>query len=176
MKRVYFIRHAKAEGFIEGVSDFERAVKKRGLKDIETIGSYLALQKIKPDVILSSCAMRAEQTALNLAKKLDFDGKKYFLEELYYAPHEELVSILMAQEESCESIFVIGHNPQLNELVNALSSQYINKIPTMGVVALSFDMDSWSDINSVQGEVEFFIYPKQFQYYMPKQIRTTLNI
>ncbi len=174
MKKIYLIRHAKAEGFLEGVSDFERTLKKRGLKDIEMIASYMALQGISPDVILSSCAMRAEQTALQLAKRLDFDGKKYFLEELYYAPNKEILGIIMAQEKSCDSIFIIGHNPQLNELVNTLSSEHISKIPTTGVVALSFDLDSWSEIEAVKGKLDFFIYPKQFEYYMPKQIRTTL--
>ncbi len=174
MKKIYLIRHAKAEGFLEGISDFERTLKKRGVKDIEMIASYMALQGISPDVILSSCAMRAEQTALQFAEKLDFDGEKYFLEELYYAPNKEILSIIMAQEKSCDSIFVIGHNPQLNELVNFLSSEYISKIPTTGVVALSFDINSWSEIEGVKGELDFFIYPKQFEYYMPKQIRTTL--
>jgi len=176
MKKIYFIRHAKAESFLEGVSDFERTLKKRGLKDIATIASYMALQGISPDIILSSCVMRAEQTALALAEKLDFEGKKYFLEELYYAPIQEVLGIIMAQGQSCDSIFVIGHNPQLNELVNTLSSEHINKIPTAGVVALSFAIDSWSEVEDVKGELDFFIYPKQFRYYMPKQIRTTLSM
>jgi len=176
MKKIYFIRHAKAEDFSEGVSDFERTLKKRGLKDIKTIGSYMALHNISPDVILSSCAMRAEQTTLELAKKVDFDGKKYFLKELYYAPYEEILNIIMIQENSDDSMFVIGHNPQLNELLNSLSSQHIKKIPTMGVIALSFDIESWSEIEDVKGELDFFIYPKQFRYYMPQQIRTKLTL
>ena len=176
MKKLYLIRHAKAEDFLEGVSDFERTLKKRGLKDIEMIGSYMALQGISPDVILSSCAIRAEQTALGLAEKLDFDGEKYFLEELYYASNKDLLNIIMAQEESCESMFVVGHNPQLNELVNTLSCEHINKIPTTGVVALSFDIEHWSELENVKGKLDFFIYPKQFRYYMPKQIRTTLTL
>ena len=174
MKKIYLIRHAKAEGFLEGVSDFERVLKKRGVKDIEMIGSYMALQGISPDVILCSCAMRAEQTALQLAKKLGFEGKTYFLQELYYASNEDALGIIMAQDKSLDSIFIIGHNPQLNELVNTLSSEYINKIPAMGVAALTFNINTWSEIETVKGELDFVIYPKQFEYYMPKQIRTTL--
>ncbi len=174
MKKIYLIRHAKAEGFLEGISDFERCLKKRGEKDLNTIGSYLALQGISPDIILSSCAMRSEQTAVQLAQKLGFEGKTYFLEELYYTSYNEVLGIIMAQDRSCNSLFIIGHTPQLNELVNTLSSQYITKIPTMGVVALSFDIESWSAIKNIKGNLDFFIYPKQFKYYMPKQIRTTL--
>ena len=175
MKKIYFIRHAKAENFAGGVSDFERTLKERGVKDIETIGSYLALHNVSPDAILSSCATRAEQTALLLAEKLNFDGKIEFLNELYFSSNEQAIEIIMAQNEDCESIFFIGHNPQVNELVNMLSSEYISKVPTAGVVALDFEIDSWSQIEDSKGKIEFFIYPKQFRYYMPKQIRTTLE-
>jgi len=176
MKEIYLIRHAKAEDFSEGLSDFERSLKKKGLKDIQTIGSYLALQGISPDVILSSCAMRAQESALKLAERLSFKGVQYFLEELYYAPYEDVLNIIMAQEKSCEKLFIIGHNPQLNELINALSKEFISKVPTMGVVALRFDIDEWSELEKTKGSLEFFIYPKQFKYYMPRQIRTTLSL
>jgi len=176
MKEIYLIRHAKAEDFSEGLSDFERSLKKRGLKDIQTIGSYLALQGISPDVILSSCAMRAQETAVGLAQKLSFGGITYFLEELYYAPYEDVLNIIMAQEKSCEKLFIVGHTPQLNELINILSKEFVSKIPTMSVVALSFDIDEWSELEKTKGDLEFFIYPKQFKYYMPRQIRTTLAL
>jgi len=41
-------------------------------------------------------------------------------------------------------------------------------------LALNLDIDSWADITEACGKIEFFIQPKQFKYYMPKQIRTTL--
>jgi phosphohistidine phosphatase len=176
MKKIYFIRHAKAENFSEGLSDYERGVKKRGFKDIETIGSYMALQDITPDIILSSCALSAQESTINLAQKLAFNGVKHFLEELYYAPCEDIINILMAQDDSMNVMFVIGHNPQLNELVNRFSQEYISKIPTMGVVALEFDINSWAALQEEKGSLNFFIYPKQFKYYIPRQIRVTLAL
>jgi phosphohistidine phosphatase len=174
MKEIYLIRHAKSEDFLEGMRDYERDITQKGLKDIETIGSYLALRGISPDVIFSSCAMRAQESTLELAKRLSFSGKKYFLEELYYAPYENIVNILLELDASVNTIFIIGHNPQLNYLANRLSSEHIFKIPTMGVISLKFAIDSWSELEEAKGDLEFFIYPKQFRYYMPKQIRAHL--
>jgi len=174
MKKIYFIRHAKAEGFSEGISDFEREVSKRGYKDIQTIGSYLALQNISFDILLSSCALRAQQTAIELAERLSFSGMKYFLDELYFASNEEALQIIGAQDESAQSMCVVGHNPHLNELVNRLSQETLKKMPSMSVVALEFDVDQWSEIAEEKGRIAFFIYPKQFQYYMPQQIRSKL--
>jgi phosphohistidine phosphatase len=176
MKKIYFIRHAKAENFSQGVSDYERSVKKKGFKDIDTIGSYLALQGIYPDVIFSSCALCAQESTLYLAERLSFTGPKYFLEELYYAPCEDIINIIMSEDDSVDVMFIIGHNPQLNELVNSFSQEHISKIPTMGVIALEFDIDSWSELEENRGNLNFFIYPKQFKYYIPNQIRTKLVI
>jgi phosphohistidine phosphatase len=60
-------------------------------------------------------------------------------------------------------------------MANMLIDEHISKIPTMGVAAIEFDVSKWSDIFHSQGRLDFFIYPKQFQYYVPNQIRAVLN-
>ena len=174
MKKIYLIRDAKAEGFSEDVSDFERALRKKGSKELKTIGSYLRLRGISPDIILSSCALRAQQTATTLSEALSFDKECLFLEELYYPPYDDVISIIMAQESECESMFLIAHAPYITELANKLSSETVAKIPSAGVLALDFAIDDWSELVLGSGSIDFFIYPKQFKYYMPKQIRTYL--
>lgn len=81
----------------------------------------------------------------------------------------------MMQENQFDSILLVGHNPQVTEVANMLTAEHISKIPTVGVVAINFDIEEWSELETVQGEIDFFIYPKQFKYYMPKQIRATLG-
>ncbi len=82
----------------------------------------------------------------------------------------------MMQEKYFERILVVGHNPQLTEVVNMLTDEHISKIPTVGVVAINFNIEEWSELEEACGEIDFFIYPKQFKYYMPKQIRATLDL
>lgn len=175
LKTIYFVRDAKKNSFSKELLNYERTVSKKGLKDIKTIGSYLQLRDISCDLILSSFAMGAQETAINLASKIGFFGQSYFLQELYYAPYEDALKIIMAQEDVHKSIMVIGHTPQLNELVNHLAIEHIKKIPEMGIVALKFDLESWSELKKAQAEIEFFIYPKQFKYYMSRQIRAVLK-
>ena len=169
MKTIYFIRHAKAGWNQPDSRDFERSLSKRGKKDLKTIGSYLKLKNINPELILSSCALRAQETADALAKSVDFVGAKYYLEELYLSSLEEMQDIVMVQDSSINSMFMIGHNPQLHELVNELVDEHINKFPTLGIVSISFDISDWSEIVNVKGKINFFIFPKQFKYYMPRQ-------
>jgi len=89
---------------------------------------------------------------------------------------ETILEILSMQEEEHESIFLIAHNPELSEVANFLSPDHFGKIPALGVVSLQFDIERWSELETgMESKTDFFIYPKQFRYYMPRQIRATLG-
>ena len=176
MKTLYLIKHAKSDWSVPGESDMERGLTKKGLKDINTMGSYLSLRGVVPDTILSSCALRAQETSNILADKIEFSGPKYYLQELYLSSAELIKEIVMAQDDQFSKMFIVGHNPQLSELVFMLSSEHVSKMPSLGIVAMEFDIQEWNELDEKQGKVEFFINPKQFKYYMPKQIRTVLEI
>lgn len=81
----------------------------------------------------------------------------------------------MLQEDDADCIFVIGHNPQLTGFANMLTEEHVSKIPSMGVVAIHFNIESWQELEEKKGEIDFFIFPKQFKYYMPNQIRAVLD-
>ncbi len=176
MKTLYLIRHAKSDWSDGSLSDFERGLKKRGHKDLETISSYMSLQRLKPDLILSSLALRAQTTADILAKKIEYEGRIHYMAELYNTRPEKIINILTLQDDGYSSIFLVGHNPELTEFANFLVKENFAKMPTLGVLAIGLEINSWSEISEKCGKVEFFIQPKQFRYYMPKQIRTTLPI
>ncbi|MGB5964952.1 MAG: histidine phosphatase family protein [Sulfurimonadaceae bacterium] len=176
MKTLYLIRHAKSDWQDPGASDFERGLTKKGQRDINTMGSYLKLRGILPDLVLASCSLRTQETADGLADRLAFEGPRHYLQELYLSQPETLKETLMLEENHFDSILVVSHNPQVTELANMLTEEHISKIPALGIVAINFDIDEWSELEEAQGEIDFFIYPKQFQYYMPKQIRAVLDL
>jgi phosphohistidine phosphatase len=61
-------------------------------------------------------------------------------------------------------------------VANLLSPDHFGKIPALGVAALELPIGSWSELEpSGESRTDFFIYPKQFRYYMPRQIRATLG-
>jgi len=175
MKTLYLIRHAKSSWSVPDLSDIERDLSKRGFKDINTIGSYLSLKNISPDIILSSCALRAAQTSDLLAKKMLSSSPIHYLSEFYLTSSESMREIIMVQDESVQSMFIVGHNPQLTELANILTDEHIAKLPTLGVVAIEFDIQEWSELEDAKGKIDFFIYPKQFQYYMPRSMREMMT-
>ncbi len=177
IKTLYLIRHAKSDWKSPVLGDIMRTLSKKGLRDLETIGSYMALRKIMPDTILSSCALRAQLTADGLAEKIGYQEDISYMDELYLTKSTIVLNVLAAQEESLDSIFLVGHNPALSELVNQFTKEHFSKFPTLGIMALKLDIDTWKDISEVSNaKIEFFIFPKQFKYYMPKSIEATLNL
>ena len=175
IKTLYLIRNARSDWNDIGASDFERGITKKGKKDIQTMGSYLMLKNVMPNIILSSCALRAQQTADVISESLQYKGKIEYLQELYYTPTSTLLDILYMQDISVELLFVVGHNPQLTDMANMLIDEHISKIPSSGIVAIDFDIQEWSELRYTKGKIDFFITPKQFKYYIPKQIRAVLD-
>jgi len=176
IKKLYLIRHAKSSWEHGDLKDYERGLSKRGLKDLEMIGSYLSLKKIRPDLILSSAALRAQLTADILGEKIGYEGEYRYLEELYLTRPEMVLNVLSLQEPEVESLFLVGHNPALSELANILQPENFTKFPTLGVLALDLAIESWEEIlEGCHGRIDYFIFPKQFRYYLPGQIRATLS-
>jgi len=140
------------------------------------MGSYLALKKVKPDLILSSAALRTQLTADSLAQKIKYTDRIQYMDELYLTRPEMIINVLSLQEDQHKNIFLIGHNPALTELANIFQNENITKLPTLGILAITLDIDSWEEIKeNCYGKIDFFIFPKQFKYYMPEQIRATLG-
>ncbi len=140
------------------------------------MGSYLKLRGIMPDLVIASCSLRTQETADGLADKMEFEGQRDYLQELYLTSPETLKETLMLQENQFDSILVVSHNPQVTDLANMLTDEHVSKIPSLGIVSIAFDIDEWQDLEEVKGEIDFFIFPKQFKYYMPNQIRAVLDL
>jgi len=145
------------------------------MKDLEAMSSYISLRDITPDLILSSLALRAQLTADKIAQKVGYAGKIHYMSELYMVRPEKLINILSLQENHHNSIFLVGHNPELTELAKSLIRENLSKLPTLGIIGINLNIESWSEIKDSVGEVDIFIYPKQFRYYMPREIKRTLR-
>ena len=169
IKTLYIIRHAKSDWSDAKASDFERGLNKRGKKDLNIISSFVSIKDIRPDLILSSPALRAQITADRLAKSVEYSGRIHYMEELYAVRPKTLINILSLQDNQYSSIFLIGHNPELTELANLMLKENFAKLPTLGVLAIELDIESWEDIgDGVEGKIDLFIFPKQFKYYLPR--------
>jgi phosphohistidine phosphatase len=160
MKTLYLIRHAKSDWSEENKADLDRDLSKRGSKDLKAMGSYLFKKKIKPDLILSSPALRAKLTAKKISKKIKYDKDIKYIDKLYMPDPETILDILSDQKDKNKKIFLVNHNPALTDLANMLTDENIDNIPTLGIVGIKFDIKKWKDIKETKGKMDLFIYPK----------------
>lgn len=165
MKTLYIVRHAKSSWDDPDLSDFDRPLSARGKRDAPRMGKRLKEKDLTPDCVISSPARRAHSTAKRICKVLDFDRDKIKTDRgLYHASEETMLSIVQDIKNKYNTVFIVGHNPGLTDFVNLLMHEdtgyFIANVPTCGIAALSFDVDSWKDVDWKKGKVLFFDYPK----------------
>jgi phosphohistidine phosphatase len=128
------------------------------------MGRELAGLGAKPDVIVSSPAVRAITTARLAAEELSFPADKIVEEPLIYeAGLSDLLSVVSRVGGSFKEALLCGHNPGLTYLAEELSGQPVGSIPTCGVFSMDFNAASWDGITPGSGRVRFFIFPKAFE-------------
>jgi phosphohistidine phosphatase len=163
MKNVYFVRHAKSSWEDSSLSDIERPLNPRGLRDAPFMAKMLKNKNVQADLIISSPAERALTTAKYFAKEMGVAPDKIDVNNIVYGAYpEDVIQLIKKADDSVETIMVFGHNPTFTSLVNRFTEDYIANVPTCGIVKVEADIDSWStfgEANVVQTE---FYYPKQY--------------
>jgi len=159
MKILYLIRHAKARKDIPNIADIDRPLAKEGEEQISLIGKRLKKYKVIPDVIYSSPATRALDTAKRIARIIDFPIKKIeVVESIYESSVPRLINIIKKIDDSVEAAMLFGHNPEFFDLADHLAPGSIEGFPTCGVLALKLDI-SWGKTSAKCGKIVFFECP-----------------
>jgi len=162
MKTLYLVRHAKSSWNFPELADIDRPLNSRGAKNAPQMGKRLHQKGIQPDLLLSSPANRAISTAYDMAKEIGYPSEMVqSSKDIYHAGESELLRIVQKQDDQHSTIMLFGHNPGFTWFANSLTGEYIDNIPTAGIVAINFDCDSWGEIEFYQGKMEFFDYPKK---------------
>ncbi|MCL2075945.1 MAG: histidine phosphatase family protein [Betaproteobacteria bacterium] len=159
--KLFVCRHAKSSWQDADLGDFERPLNKRGERDAPEMGRRLAKQGMTPDLIMSSPAVRAINTAIHYANQLGMQPEEIRRnQEQYAASVSELVNLIRTVDSGVKTLMLVGHNPESTDLANALGGLNIDNIPTSGIVALAFSQ-AWADLTVGSGDLLFFDYPKK---------------
>ncbi len=161
MRTLTLVRHAKSSWNHPGLADFQRPLNKRGERDAPRMGSRLATRNIKPQMILSSPAVRALTTAKVIASAVGYEATGIITDErIFHAYSDQLLEVIRGFDASLHHLMLVGHNPGLTNLVEQLAHAGISNIPTCGIVMLGFSVDHWRDVSDCAGEMLLFDYPK----------------
>jgi phosphohistidine phosphatase len=163
LKTLILIRHAKSSWDNPGMSDIERPLNNRGLRDAPFMANLLKEKGTKPDLIFTSPANRAYETSKFFAKALSYPIELIQKKELIYSSGpKDILKIINQADDSYNCIMLFGHNPDLSTLSNYLSNNNFESLPTCGVICIDFHIDSWAMMDEESGKVRFFEYPKKY--------------
>jgi phosphohistidine phosphatase len=153
-RELLILRHAKSDWGAGASSDFGRPLAKRGKKDAPRVGEWLYREGLIPDLVVSSPAQRASQTAVKVCKSMEYKKKNIRWErQLYEGDVARLLRVLASCPPCARTVLLVGHNPVLEELVLFLAGDEVQipadgkLLPTATVAQIEMP-DDWSALDS----------------------------
>src|ERR1051325_6482710 len=146
MKALLLLRHAKSSWKHPELADHNRPLNKRGKRDAARIGRLLEKEDLVPDAILSSSAVRAQETAEAVAKCCGYAGRITVIKSLYMSGTEEYLEVLRGLSNDLGVGMVIGHNPGVQEYLEILTQQS-EAMPTAALALVNLPIKSWSALD-----------------------------
>jgi phosphohistidine phosphatase len=151
---LHIIRHAKASTHDYFPGDFYRTLDKEGYAEAAAMAEWFAGENKRPDVLITSPAIRAYTTCLIFAEKISYPFNQVALNNsLYEAPYQKLLRVVQEQHDNCRTIAVFGHNPGLTDLANYLCGPIVHNLATAGVVTIELDAVSWHKATESTGRM-----------------------
>jgi len=128
------------------------------------IARYLKDNYVKPDLMISSPAVRAKETALIIADLLGYPAERIVLEpSIYMAGIDQIMNLIYGVGPEVKELMIFGHNPGFTHLVNELADRGLDWLPTSGVARVDFDAEDWYEIPSAPRKTRFIVYPKMLK-------------
>ncbi|NNE54487.1 MAG: histidine phosphatase family protein [Flavobacteriales bacterium] len=160
MKRLYINRHAKSSWDDRTLTDFERPLNGRGLRDAPFMAEVFA-QDHRVDQIISSPANRALSTAIEFAKALSIPLSDIKQDKtIYHASIVDLMKVVQSIDDQLDSVIMFGHNPGFSYIVDHLTGDGIS-MATCAIVGIDLHIDSWKAADRLTGSVVHYDYPKK---------------
>ncbi len=162
MKTLLLLRHGKAQADAPN-GDKARRLVERGRREAGAMGRRLPQPANKLDLVVSSDAHRAEETAEIAASAAGYTGHIALEPAIYAADLDTLLLIVQALPASSECVLMVGHNPGFEDLAAALASEDAPppRLPTAGLALLQFDAQSWRDVRPGAGTLKAVWTPRE---------------
>lgn len=165
-RQLIIFRHGKSDWGTGAPTDFERPLAKRGRTSAPSMGKWMKSQGFIPDLVVSSPAERARQTALLACKKLGFNKSSiHWDQRIYHAGTSTLLQVLSEVPAAARCVMIVGHNPGFEDLYNHLATlddavSYDDRtVKTATAVVLNMP-DDWSTLSAGCAQLARIQHPR----------------
>jgi phosphohistidine phosphatase len=151
MRKIIFLRHGKTEDISSDIVDHKRELLPQGLEDAKKIGD--SLKDVELELILSSSAIRASQTAHVFAESIMYPTEQIaIMDELYNPSLNQLLDVVRGIDNKYNFIMVVGHNPGFSDCCNLLCGVNNISLSTCNYCIIELNCD-WADIQQSCGKL-----------------------
>ncbi|KAA6489774.1 histidine phosphatase family protein [Agrobacterium rhizogenes] len=146
--RIYLLRHAQAQHAAPGKRDFDRPLSDNGYAAAEIVADKAADKDYKPDLVISSTALRCRQTADAVRRAMTPPPELRFVDALYNATLDVYLEIISSQTTE-DSVMLVGHNPVIEQTLealighDALVTALPGGFPTAGLAVIDATSSGW---------------------------------
>ena len=147
MKYITLVRHASAV-HDSAYQDFDRPLRKKGFEKARFLTERLADEGINPDLIISSPARRALQTAEIFAEGAlcGFNSDDIVKTGSLYLPSPgDILECLRGLDDRFSDVFLFSHNNGISWAAQQLSGDPGIIMPTGAAVRIELNINSWPD-------------------------------
>ena len=153
-KTLHLLRHAEAAAKEARQDDKARELTQAGIKDSMHLGAWLLTQNITFDLIVSSSALRAEQTAGLIVESMKLENAHIRVEDvLNEASVRQLLQYINNLDDGCTNVLLTGHNPAISYLAEYLTKADIHDMSPGALAIIHFDLASWKEVGENTGKL-----------------------
>ncbi len=166
MKQLALMRHLHAQLKELHPIDRNRPMSMQGMYESESLKKKIKNSLSHIDLILCSNCKRGRQSLDALKNMISSSCTTEFVDRLYEASVDTMLSVIKEMPESKNSIFIIGHNPGIHNLFHTIVSLspfdgYSHRFiyPTGGISFYEVHSLKWSKIRLKNIKYQSLITP-----------------
>ena len=170
MHQLLLLRHAKSSSDESKLADRDRPLNARGRRAAAAMRGEMHRLGLAPDLVLVSPALRTVQT-LEALEPWDETPLIEPVETLYLATPPQILAVLRDTPETVRSVLLIGHNPGMHDLAQALmadmaptdmSRRLAAAYPTAALAEFTI-LGPWLRVGPGAGRLIRFLTPRELE-------------
>ncbi len=154
------MRYAKTDS----PGDSNRSLNKKGRRDVKIMIEVLRKKEVRPDLIISSPAIRAKETVIPIAIALEYDTTEiYWRSSLNQGSLKDYLRAIKRIQKKYKEVLIVGHSYGSSMALNYVQKDTMVKdFPHLGIAAICFESKdkSWSKMIKSPGKLLYFDKPK----------------
>lgn len=159
-KTLLLMRHGKSDWDADFERDHDRPLNERGMRSARIMGRLLGGLDSAPDLILTSTAIRARDTARLAA---DAGGWQAAIVEEpdFYGGGPASVLEIAARTATADRLMLVGHEPAWSGLAQRVSGRPV-EMKTATIAVIELPIDDWSHLPDARGVIAAIHHPRTY--------------